>query len=203
MKAKKLLLTAAVILSTFMFTGCIDIVENISYSDSNYNIGIRITLSKLLFAMANEDPDKFLNQLQSSDDIPENAEINPINSELEAGVYFKVKIDPQNATEEQKEFLPLVKKDGKVIIPVFLYDQNFSDIEKMDAESKGIAQAMLSTAKYRVNLSKKIISPLSDVKFVCESETHPVEYYDMGEMYCIEIPFILLMNGKCHLELSK
>ena len=64
----------------------------------------KVTLSKLLFAMMDEDPEEIFRDFdeEALGEVPENASINPVNTELEVGAEFKFSIDPKTTDDTEK-----------------------------------------------------------------------------------------------------
>ena len=155
------------LLISMLFTSCIDYVQSVAYKDGKYQIYYKITLSKLLFAIADETPEEVFEYFddESLDDLPENVYAKPVNTDLEVGAEFSLFIDPKTTDETEKSFLPKVAGQ-KCYIPFLLGGKDFSfgDFMKSDdSESQAISEAILSSAKCRVMVSKKIISSINNV----------------------------------------
>ena len=53
-RKKNVLIIVAIFLS-FLLTSCVDYVQDVSYKNGKYQMYCKVTLSKLFFAMMNED----------------------------------------------------------------------------------------------------------------------------------------------------
>ena len=197
---KKNLYLFSLFLITLLFTSCIDYVQSITYKDGKYQIYYKITLSKLLFAMADENPEEIFEYFddESLDDLPENAFVKPVNTDLEVGAEFSFLIDPETTDETEKSFLPKVAGQ-KCYIPFLFCSEDFSFADFMksdDSESQAISEAILSSAKCRIMVSKKIISSINNAYFEGRGgQNYSVAVFDYGESFCMEIPFIVLFES--------
>ena len=101
---KNLIKVCGILLLGIMFTSCVDYVQSITYKDGKYHIYYKITLSKLIFAMADEDPEEIFDNYDvgTIDDMPEGTVVKPINTELEVGEEFYVDINPRTKDDEEK-----------------------------------------------------------------------------------------------------
>ena len=196
---KKIPCLLLLLLISMLFTSCIDYVQSVTYKDGKYQIYYKITLSKVLFAIADENPEEVFEYFddESLDDLPENVYAKPVNTDLEVGAEFSLSIDPKTTDETEKSFLPKVAGQ-KCYIPFLLGGKDFSfgDFMKSDdSESQAISEAILSSAKCRVMVSKKIISSINNAYFEGHGgQNYSVAVFDYGESFCIEIPFIVLFE---------
>jgi len=69
-----------------------------------------LTQRELVFAMGGQDPEQMFNDFdkETMEDMPANAEVNPVNTDLEVGAEFTLHIDPKTTDETEKSFLPTV-----------------------------------------------------------------------------------------------
>lgn len=196
---KKIPCLLSLLLISLLFTSCIDYVQSVAYKDGKYQIYYKITLSKLLFAMADENPEEIFEYFddESLDDLPENVYAKLVSTDLEVGAEFSLSIDPKTTDETEKSFLPKVAGQ-KCYIPFLLGGKDFSfgDFMKSDdSESQAISEAILSSAKCRVMVSKKIISSIDNAYFEGRGgQNYSVAVFDYGESFCMEIPFIVLFE---------
>lgn len=201
MKHKLLFALASVFCLVFL-ASCLDYVQSISYKDGEYRNYYKITMSKILMELAEEDIDDYVLELQSevNSNFAGFASAKPVNTELEAGVEIAFSINPKTATEEESVFLP--KKSGsKYLIPFVLGDEfsDFDDFESMDSGSEAIAMAMLSTAKFRVMLGKNIVPSISVAYFEgTGGKNFSIPVFDYGTAYCLEIPFVVLFEASMY-----
>lgn len=175
-----------VILVSLLFTSCIDYVQTVTYKDGKYQLYYKVTLSKVIFAMVDEE---------ALSELPENVVVHPVNTDLEVGAEFTMTIDPRTTDETEKEFLPTVA--GKKCFIPFLFgnDDSISNSLKSseDSEGEAIASAMLSSAKCRIMISKKVIPEIETAYFEGRGgQNYSVALFDYGESWCAEIPFIMI-----------
>lgn len=196
---KKILCPFSLFLISLLFTSCIDYVQSVAYKDGKYQIYYKITLSKVLFAMTEQNPEEIFEYFdeESLDDLPENVYAKPVNTDFEVGAEFSLSIDPKTTDETEKSFLPKVAGQ-KCYIPFLLGGKDFSfgDFMKSDdSESQAVSEAILSFAKCCVMVSKKIISSINNAYFEGRGgQNYSVAVFDYGESFCMEIPFIVLFE---------
>ena len=79
----------------------------------------KITLSKVLFTLNNEDPEELFNDFNEEvfKNLPEGTEIKPVNTELEIGAEIHFSIDPKTNNKTEKSFLPTIS-GNKCYIPL-------------------------------------------------------------------------------------
>lgn len=189
-----------VLLRQEWFTSCIDYVQSITYKDGKYQMYYKVTLSKVLFALGDEDPEEIFESFDEDtlEDLPENVDVKPVNTDLEVGAEFSLSIDPKTTDETEKSFLPTVA-GNKCFIPFLLGDKDSSIADAMksdDNEAQGIAEAIMSSAKCRVMISKKVIPSIEIAYFEGRgSQNYSIPVFDYGESYCLEIPFIVLFES--------
>lgn len=186
------------ILFLFCFTSCVDYVQSITYKNGKYQIYYKITLSKVLFAMMDQDPDEIFEEFddETLNEFPERGEIKPVNTDLEIGAEIILKLDPKTNDETEKSFLPKVSSN-KCFIP-FLLGNNDSISESVKSDGEAMAQAILSSAKCRVLISKNIIPVIETAYFSGKGgQNYSIPVYDYGDVHCLEVPFpILFEDGK-------
>lgn len=197
MKIVKLL---PIIAFLFILTSCIDYIQSINFEKGKYQIYYKITLSKVLFAMADSDPSEIFEEIAdySSFGFPKNVFAKKVDNELEVGVEFSILIDPKTKDETEKSLLPIVLND-EIYIPFLLGKNNefTSEFQDSNDESNAIAAAFLSSAKCRILISKNLVSSISSAFFRNENgETLDIPFYDYGSTFCIELPFITTFYGE-------
>ncbi len=192
---KKFLKTLPFILFLFCFTSCVDYVQSVSYKNGKYQMYYKITLSKVLFEMMDEDPEQIFQEFdeEALNEFPERGEIKAVNTDLEIGAEIILKLDPKTTDETEKELLPKVS-GNKCFIP-FLLGNNDSISDSVKSEGEAMAQAMLSSAKCRVLISKSIIPVIETAYFTGKGgQNYSIPIYDYGDANCLEIPFIILFE---------
>lgn len=202
MKYGKILRTALLLLLALLpllFTSCVDYVQAITYKDGKYQMYYKVTFSKVLFALAEEDPEAVFESLdvENLGEMPEDAYVRRVDTDLEVGAEFAFSIDPRTTVEEEKDFLPKTR-GGKCYIPFMLgqEDYDFSDVMAgEDADTTAMAQAMLSSAKCRIFLNKEAFPQVTAAYFAGRAgQDYAIPVYDYGDDYCLEVPFITLFE---------
>lgn len=197
---KKLFRFLPLLLIPLLFTSCIDYVQSITYTDGKYQMYYKITLSKVFFAMVGQDSDQIFNDFdkEAKEGMPDNIEIKPVNTDLEVGAEFIFHIDPRTNDETEKSFLPTIA-GRKIFIPFLLgeNDANISDSMKSDdSETQGMILAIMSSAKCRIMISKKIIPEIETAYFEGrDDQNYTIPFFDYGDSYCMEIPFVVLFEN--------
>lgn len=197
---KKFVKFFGLLLIVLMFTSCVDYVQSLSYKDGKYQVYYKVTLSKVLLALAQQDPDDFLSELYDDDAFngaPDWAVVKPVDTDLEVGMEISFQIDPKNVTDEEKQFLPK-RSNSKYYIPYLLgKSESVSESRSSgSSEADGMAQAILSSAKCRVLISKKLIPSIKSAYFTgIDKSDYEIPFYDYGESFCIEIPFIVMLEN--------
>lgn len=199
-KMRKRLCLLSLLLIPVLFTSCIDYVQSITYKDGKYQMYYKITFSKVIFAMGGMDPDQLLNSIDNEKmkNFPANAEIKPVNTDLEIGEEIILHIDPRTTDETEKSFLP--KVDGKkCFIRFFLggNDDTVTDSMKPEKDkTEDMVKDLVSTAKCRVIISKKIIPEIESAYFEGrDGQDYSIPLFDYGELYCMEIPFVVTFEN--------
>jgi hypothetical protein len=193
---RKFLLLSIILLVVFSLTSCIDYVQSISYKDGKYHFYNKVTFSKLLMEMSDEDVDDFMEEFDEDvvSSLPDFVSANPVETDLEVGAEISFSINPKEATEEQKTFLP--KKSGNKYFIPFMFSEEFSSGDFDDYEDDELAFAIFSSAKCRVLISKKIISKIEDAYFEgTDDENFEIPVFDYGDSFCLEIPFVIFFES--------
>ncbi len=166
---KNLIRLFTLIILTFYFTSCVDYIQSISYSNGKYKMYYKVTLSKVIFALTDEDPEEIFKDFdeEAFEEMSENASVTPVNTDLEVGSEFRFSIDPKTTDETEKSFLP--KTSGnKCFIPFLLGDnKSISDSVNSDSDYYGeaFAEAIMSSAKFRVLISKGVLPSIETAYF--------------------------------------
>lgn len=107
---RKIVSLISLLLICLVFTSCVDYVQSVTFKNGKYHMYYKVTLSKLLFAMADEDPEEIFMDFDKEEigELPPNILIKPVNTELEVGAEFTFEIDPKTTDETEK--LKLLQK---------------------------------------------------------------------------------------------
>lgn len=187
------------LLFSLFLTSCVDYVQSISYKNGKYQMYYKVTLSKVLFAMAEEDPEEIFKDFgkEALGDLPKNVTVRNVNTDLEVGAEFSFVIDPRTSDETEKSFLPKIS-GNKCYIPFLLGSEDSSIADSMSSDSsdgQAIAEAIMSSAKCRVLVSKNVIPQIDTAYFEGNGgQNYSIALFDYGDSYCLEIPFIILME---------
>lgn len=193
---KNLIRLFIIFLITLCFTSCVDYVQSISYSNGKYKMYYKVTLSKVLFALADQDPEAIFELFdeETLNELPENLDVNPVNTDSEVGAEFSMQIDPRTTNDEEKKMLPKIS-GNKCFIPFLLGDnKSISDsVKSKDSDDEAFAEAFLSSSKCRVLISKTVLPSIETAYFEGKgSQNYSIPIFDYGDNYCLEIPFIVL-----------
>lgn len=195
---RKIVKVIALLLICVCFTSCVDYVQSISYKNGKYQMYYKVTLSKLLFAMMDEDPEEIFKDFdeEALGEVPKNASVNPVNTDLEVGAEFKFSIEPKTTDDTEKTFLPTIA-GTKCYIP-FLLGENESIADSIGSDTdndygEAFADAIMSSAKCRILISKGVIPSIETAYFEGKgNQNYSIPVFDYGDSNCLEIPFIIL-----------
>lgn len=179
--------------SVFMFTSCIEIVESLSYSNGQYNVSARIMVQKKFMLMSEITPEYVQEILGTEDD--GNVNITVIETEKESGVLVRNSIKPEATSDKKMSSLLPKRKSGFVHIPLLTASAEEVDFSQ-DIETQMTAM-FLDNAKYRILIGKNIVPSISVALLTTEVPAVPeisVPVYDEGNMYCIEIPLLTVLE---------
>ena len=196
---KKFLKLIPIFVLIFSLSSCVDYVQSISYKNGKYQMYYKVSFSKSLFAMMDEDPEEIFNNFdeEAIGEVPKNASVNRVNTDFEVGLEFKFSIDSKTSNENEKSFLPTMS-GNKFYIP-FLLGQNDSIADSLETDNDdygaAFANAVMSSAKCRILISKSIISSIKTAYFEGKgSQNYSIPVFDYGDATCLEIPFIVLLQ---------
>lgn len=197
MKIKCVFLTALFAAFLLCLVSCIDYVQSLSYKNGDYSFYYKIALSKLLFAMADEDPESVFDDSfdDAFSDLPDNVAVNKVNTDLEVGAEIRMTISRNTKDADEAQFLPTVERN-KITIPFLLGSVPLNDNDSPnDDDAQMFATAILASAKCRVLLAKNIAPSIEAAYFEGnDGQNYPVPVFDYGETFCLEIPFIILFD---------
>lgn len=144
-----------------------------------------------------EDPEEIFRDFdeESIEDLPKNISVSPVNTDLEVGAGFNFNIDPKTSDATEKSFLPTIS-GNKCFIP-FLLGENESIADSVGTDSndygEAFAEAIMSSAKCRILISKAIIPSIETAYFEEKgNQNYSIPVFDYGDALCLEIPFIVL-----------
>ena len=190
----------SLIFSCLLLTSCVDYVQSITYKNGKYHMYYKITLSKLIFAMGDQDPDEVFKEFDEEEigELPLNAKVKTINTDIEGGYEFSFEIDPRTTDKTEKSFLPKVA--GKKCFIPFLLGDNETIADSVEKESdnnygEAFAEAIMSSAKCRILISKGVLPSIETAYFEGKgNQNYSIPVFDYGDDYCLEIPVIILLQ---------
>ena len=195
---KKLKLIIPVIFLSLLFTSCIDYVQSISFKDGEYHLYYKITLSKLLCEMGDNDSEDMFDELgeETLEGLPENVTVKPVNTDLELGAEYFLSVNPRTTKEEEKALLPKIS-GNKCFIPFLIGSEDSSYADSLGTESsegEAFLEAILSSAKCRIIISKVVLPQIKNAYFEgAKGNNYIIPVFDYGDSYCLEIPLVILI----------
>jgi hypothetical protein len=193
------LLTVSVLLAVVvLLSGCIDVVQYISGSALDIDVYFRLTMQKSIFEMASsfgeqpQDLDAMFEEfdLNEEDVVAElppgvEASFESINNDSEFG--FELRYSAPRAAldsleDGEAEFVPRVSPWG-IVIP--LGEGNGS------ADSDELADAFLGSAKYRLMISKRLVSRVSEARILAGPVSTPITVTELPDVWLLEFPMNL------------
>lgn len=191
-KAARCLFIAIAALIMVCLTSCVDYTQSITLKDGKYIIYIKVTMSKALLAMAGEDANDWADRLIEGDDFP--AGFNKVVTESEVGAQCTVAIDTNTRNKDEKAIIPTIKKN-KVVIP-FLPSEATDELVSTDDDTNDMVMAIMSSAKCRILVSKKIVSNIASAYFEGKGgQNYSIAAFDYGDIWGLEVPFTVLMES--------
>lgn len=186
----RLIFAAAVLFAAVMLTSCVDIIKAYSYKDGKYTVYAKVTLSKVMFQLAQMDANAWVDELLSND--TDNV-AQRIETDAEAGAQWRKVISAKTRDSEEKKMLPTVS-GNRVFIPLF--DEDIPSLPADDSDEGKLALAFLSSVKCRVLVSKNIVPSVDKVYIEGNGgQDYAVAFFDYGECWGFELPLITLFNN--------
>lgn len=187
----------AMLASVFLIS-CLDSVQTVSYKDGAYHLYYKVTLSKVLFALGDEDPESIFDALNDDvfSDLPKHIKVNKVNTDLEVGAEFALTVKANSSNKTERSFLPTTV-GNKCYIPFLLGTSadSYTDSLKSDEDYESLVEALLASAKCRVMVSKSVVPVVETAYFEgTGGQNCSVPVFDYGESWCMEIPFIVLFD---------
>jgi len=182
--------------AALLLSGCIDIVQYVSGTGSDIDVFFRLTLQKGIFEMANafgdqpQDLDSMFEEefnLDEDEVISElppgvSADFTSVNSDSEFGFELRYSASRKaldGLSDDEAAFVPRVSPQG-IVIP--LPEGNGS------AETDEFANAFLGSAKYRLMISKRLVSRISDARIISGPDSTSISVTDLPDVWLLEFP---------------
>lgn len=197
---KRILCIFPLLLLPLLLTSCLDYVQAITYSDGEYHYYYKATLMRELFTFSGEDPDEIAYDMapDTRASFPENAVETYVDNDLEVGAEYTFSISPYTRNSFDKSFLPTTT--GKKCFFPFILGKNMEDeysaLDPDDPENS-VLMLMLSSAKCRIMISKKVLPEIERAYFEGKKKGADIDIplYDYGDDWCAEIPMLTLLSG--------
>ena len=200
--------TLAAIAVLIVFTGCVDVVQYISGSGSTIDVYLRLTLNKGAFEMANsmsDDPqdveemfeeDFDLEEQQVLDELPPGVEASftTVNDEFEYGFELSYSAERSVLAELEGEpgaFVPRVGTRGMSIPLAEGGDGSGAE----GGQGDEFAAAFLGGSKYRVFVSRRLVSRISSAHLVTDEESMEVSVIELPDVWMIQFPVALWLSS--------
>lgn len=187
---KKIFYIIALFALTILCTSCIDYVQTVCFVGGRYLCYYKVTVSKALGAVAGQDLSQAFDDIDNLN-LPKNASIDKIDTELESGISLSLSINPSTKDGNEKQLLPKVTKKS-IEIPFILGGEDFPKSLSSDDDTSEMTLAILSSAKCRILVSKNIFAQARRAYFSGGASKVSVPLYDYGDAWCAEVPFVLL-----------
>jgi hypothetical protein len=198
-------LAALVAIAAVLLTGCIDVVQYISGSGSEIDVYLRLALQKSAFEMANsmsgepEDLDEMFEEEFELDretvfeELPPGIEAayEPVNDEFEYGfeLTYTASREALAMASQTGEgaFVPRVGTRG-MTIPLA---EGGGGEEGSQGEADRFASAFLGGAKYRVFISRRLVSRVSSARLASGDRSTDVTVIELPDVWMIQFPVSL------------
>jgi hypothetical protein len=201
---KKILIIVTGLLLTVMLTSCLDAIEYITLDkNGDIELSFMITISKSLFEMGGgedsvEDTfeDEVLDPKEISDMIPDalNVESRLVDSDVDYGYLFTFTLPRNYQPAPDTPMAPTFTKNG---IEILLAMGGEEEAEESEEPMDEMAAAIFSSAKYKVQISKKLLKSASNAYlYTADEEVTTVDLVDLGDNYLVNLPMLMVMMGE-------
>ncbi len=208
---KRVVRFAVVALAMVALTSCVDVVQYISGDGTIIDVYLRLTLQKSAFELANsfaDEPQDMTEMFEDDFELTEEevtaefpAGIEPeytqVNSEYEYGFELRYSADRSvlsQAPESSAGFIPTVTTRG-IRIP-FAQAEAQEGGEAGGGDGDEFANAFLGGSKYRLMISKRLVSRVSDARIVNSEGDRDVLVTELPDVWMVEFPTSLWLNAE-------
>jgi hypothetical protein len=193
----------AALAAVLALAGCLDVVQYVSGSAGEIEVFLRLTLQKSVFELASSmggEPQNLdemfeqefnLNEDEVMGELPPGleAEFSSVNSPSEFGFELRYRASRallESAPDGDAAFVPRISPTG-MSIPLG---------EGQGGEgSDEFAAAFLGSSKYRLLISKRFVSRVSEARLVAADESYPVTVIDLPDVWLLEFPIGLWVGS--------
>ncbi len=200
----RVLAASGILVVAILLSGCLDIVQYISGSATDIDVYFRLTLQKSIFGLASafgdgpQDLDAMfeeqfdLNEEEVLADLPPGvvADFKPVNTDLEFGFEIRYSAPREvlnSLPDTEAFFVPRVSPWG---ISIPLGEGNGSE------ESDEFADAFLGSAKYRLMISKRLVSRISEARVLAGPKSVSISVTDLPDVWLLEFPMSLWYSSE-------
>ena len=205
MKRRWLIPILAIGAAVLVLGGCVDIVQYVSGTSREISVFTRITLQKSIFEMGaafggeEQDIDEMLESEFSLDEaavlkgMPPDmtAAFSPVNTEYEYGFELRYSADRARFAEipdDEGMFVPRIDPRG-MWIPL-------SDGAAEGGEIDPTGAAFLGSSKYRLMISKRLVSRISSAYLETAEGVHDITVSDLPDIWLLEFPVSLWFSSR-------
>lgn len=208
---RALRVVAIVVVVTIALAGCVDVVQYISGTGSTIDVYLRLTLQKSAFEMANsfsdepQDLDEMFDEEFDLDrenvlnELPPGVEatFETVNDEFEYGFVLSY-----SATREvlagaaeggDGAFVPRVTPRG-MTIPLAQSTEGGEGASQGQGDE--FANAFLGGSKYRMLISRRLVSRISSARLVSGDESIPVSVIELPDVWMVQFPVSLWLMSQ-------
>lgn len=192
-------------IASLSLVACLDIVHHVTRDDAEQTVVfVRFAFSRMLleFAQENTEDDQCASIASDADSLIDqdtqgiSIEVSEIDTELECGTRIRLSGNlaaigrlNDEINDDRIPLIPLVESDQIVVL---FPDQDFD----LDDEYSGVALAVMSSAKYRLRVSKSHFPTVKRALFQTNIDSLPLAIEDYGDVFEIELPLIYWMAAE-------
>ncbi|HAK45421.1 MAG TPA: hypothetical protein DCO79_05825 [Spirochaeta sp.] len=192
-------------------SSCLDAIQHITInSKGDIELSFMLTISKSLFAMGGSQgeslEDSFTEDVIDPDElsamIPQATKVDArlIDSDVDYGYHFKFTIPRNFQPQDDTPMVPRINWDNIEI----LLGMPTPEAEKGETAEPGptdemdeMGEAIFSSAKYKVQISKKLLEQASKAYVrTASGEITNVDLVDLGDTYLVNLPMLMIMGNE-------
>jgi len=198
-KIRKCSRAASALAACAVLASCLDVTQGISGDGTAVEVQTRVALSTAMLELGasmggGELPEDGLGLDgtpfdPATMDLPAGVSTtsSSFETELERGYELRMVGLRKAFAEWSADFVPVIGADS-ILVTLPATD---------GADEEGFATAFLSMAKYRLVLSRKLVSALPAARIEAGGKSFPGTVYRMSEVYIVELPLVLwLASGE-------
>lgn len=200
MKKRRIAVAISVFAMIAVLSGCVDVFQYVSGTANTLDVFLRVTLQKSAFELAasfDEEPQDLdqmfreefaLDQDEVVGELPSglDAEFRQVQNEFEFGFELEYQLpraQSQTLSDGDAPFVPRVTQRS-ITIPL----AEASEGSDGQGEGDEFAAAFFGSSKYRLAISKRLISRVSSARLHSSGEVIELEVFDLPDIWMIEFP---------------